>query len=282
MDKGVVGKWRIVRKIGSGRFAVVYLAEEVLDPSNRVVLKIFREDDVVRRSFENEVKIIAGLRHKNIVEIKDYGFNPMFIAYELMDETLEEHVLNNEISFEEGLEIFLQILYGVEYAYERGVVHQDLNPRNILMKNGVVKISDFGISAIIRRKIEYRGTLLKVGGAGTEYWMSPEQMAGIVDARNDIYSLGKILHYLMTNGGILPSTIRSLKRYNYPEWCKEIVYQCLQPIDKRPQTVKQLIKIIEEHLMPENAEKWLQLGNKYYDEKEYVRKMLEELLDSLS
>ena len=258
MEQDIIGKWRIIRKIDEGSYADVYLAEEVYNPENRVALKIFEKNisRLIVKSFRREITAIMMLRHPYIVEMKDYSVNPMYIAYELMDYTLEDYIIRYPLSFEEALDIWIKIVDAIAYAHSKGIVHQDINPRNILVKNSTVKISDFGISELIKIKMREEGekykTLEKRKITGLLYWVSPEQQAGIIDMRNDIYSLGKLLHYLLTSGGILPQviTIQHLEAYNYPEWCKKIIIKCLQPLDKRYQTINQLIEEVRKNIKP--------------------------------
>ena len=274
-----IGSWVIERPIGAGSTAIVYEAHLRENPNIKAALKVFKKglESKLSGVFVREITAISRLDHPNIVKVLDWGVSPYFIAYELLDKTLEDKVCNEVINFETGMNIWFNVADAIAYAHSRGVVHRDLNPRNIMFDfSGLVKVVDFGISTVVEEKI--RSTLLKPkteeAGVGTYFWSAPEQFQGINDERSDIYSLGKLLHYLATSGGILPEkfTRVHLEPYKYPEELKDVVYDsCRENPEDRIQSVVEQISRVREALEEAGnlgeeklEENYLVLGDFYY------------------
>ncbi len=278
----VYGKWRILRKIGEGGFSEVYLVEEILDPENKAALKIFKRK-VSNEIFLREARNLKTLKHPNIVELIDYGVQPKpYIVMELMETNLKDYIEEHPLSFEEAINIWLQIADAINYAHSKGIIHQDIKPENILIKGNQFKIGDFGISEIIKEKIREASTeTLSLGATalaepkifGTIYWSAPEQLKGIIDKRNDIYSLGKLLHYLVTNGGILPDrvTLHKMTMYNYPIEIKVAIIESLKPLNERLNSVLDQIVMVKKCIMK------ICVGKKEYDKAEKIVKEILEI-----
>lgn len=201
--KKLNGRYRIIRAIGSGGMANVYLAHDlILD--REVAVKLLRYDfrndkDTIRR-FKREALSATELVHPNIVEIYDVGEeNDMqYIVMEYvkgMD--LKEYIQSQfPIPYRKVLDIMEQILSAVAYAHQNHLIHRDLKPQNVLMdENGVAKITDFGIAlAVSQSSITQTNTLL-----GSVHYLSPEQARGSMSTnQSDIYSLGIMLYELLT------------------------------------------------------------------------------------
>ncbi len=277
----IYGKWKILGKIGGGGFSEVYLVEEILDPENRAALKIFKTR-LSNEVFLREARNLKSLKHPNIVELIDYGIYPRpYIVMELMETNLKEYIERNPIDQKKAIDIWLQIAYAINYAHSRGIIHQDIKPENILIRNNVFKIGDFGISEIIKEKIRegikestiIEETMLaepKAYGYGTIYWSAPEQLRGIIDKRNDIYSLAKLLHYLLTNGGLLPNnvTLEKLRAYNYPDEIKRLIVDSLKPLNQRIKSVSDQIAIVEMY-SEKGIMKLVELGEKLFHERKF-------------
>lgn len=201
---GQIGRYRILGELGRGAMGVVYRAE---DPSlERVVaLKTIslegeaegRED--YRKRFLVEAKAAGRLTHPNIVTAYDFGEQEgiAYLAMELLEGTdLRTRMKESALPAVEAVEIAQQVAEGLGFAHERGVVHRDIKPGNImLLERGQAKIMDFGLARM--RASDHKTTTGML--LGTPKYMSPEQVAGSpVDQRSDIFSLGIVLYEMLT------------------------------------------------------------------------------------
>jgi serine/threonine-protein kinase len=201
-----VGKYEIVDAIGTGGMGTVYRA---FDPTlERVVaLKIVHFDKVsdvtpeqLRERFRNEARAVARLNHPAIVTIFDYDDQDPFGAYIAMEYVqgcaLDEYVKQRpELHLEDAVSAMHQVLGGLAFAHGKSVVHRDIKPSNLLVtRDGLVKITDFGIAKITPQSTTQTGLMV-----GTPQYMAPEQFAGGgVDHRCDIYAAGAVLYELLT------------------------------------------------------------------------------------
>jgi eukaryotic-like serine/threonine-protein kinase len=201
-DTMVDGRYRAVRRIGSGGMAEVWCAEdEVL--GRRVALKLmggrFVEDPEFRERFRREAQAAAGLTHPNIVAIFDRSEwdGVPYIAMELVDgRTLKELVAERgPLPPEIAIGLTEQILRALGYAHRRGIVHRDVKPQNVILDpDGQAKVADFGIARAGNSDMTQTGTIV-----GTVQYLSPEQAEGHpVDRRSDLYSVGVVLYELLT------------------------------------------------------------------------------------
>jgi serine/threonine protein kinase len=195
-------RYRVIREIGRGGMATVYLADDV-DESRQVAIKVLSGElgsslDATR--FEREIKIAGELQHPNILRAYDSGsakgivFYVMpFIAGKSVRARLEEEKF---LSVDEAIRITSEVCDALDFAHARGVVHRDIKPENILLQDGHAIVADFGIARVIA---EQGATLTQTGLAlGTAQYMSPEQAsAEKVDGRSDIYSLGCVLYEML-------------------------------------------------------------------------------------
>src|SRR5918998_3043917 len=202
------GRYRILRKLGSGGMANVYLAEDE-DLGRQVAIKILNDrhaaDDQFVERFRREAKNAAGLSHPNIVQIYDRGEaeGTYYIAMEYLGgRTLKEAVADRQpLPIREAIDYARQILAALRFAHRNGIVHRDIKPHNVLVDSeGRVKVTDFGIARAGGTQMTEAGSII-----GTAQYLSPEQARGSpVDQRSDIYSLGVVLYELLT--GKLPYT----------------------------------------------------------------------------
>ncbi len=194
----VVGEFRLLRRLGRGGMAEVYLAEQT-SLNRQVAIKILRPellaDDVHVKRFEREAKAAAGLRHANIVQVYLVGEHAgvHFIAQEFVQGWNLRDYLDKKGSPDLPivLHIMKQVASALAAAGEAGVVHRDIKPENILVtRKGEVKVADFGLAQL--GQSGDHATLTQVGMTmGTPLYMSPEQVSGDkVDQRSDIYSFG--------------------------------------------------------------------------------------------
>ncbi|MBQ8894204.1 MAG: Stk1 family PASTA domain-containing Ser/Thr kinase [Clostridia bacterium] len=200
-------RYMITEVIGVGGMAYVYKAFDKV--CNRVVaVKIlkdeFMSDAQFRRRFTNESKAITMLSHNNIVDVYDVSLegDSLYIVMEYIDGiTLKEYMeKKGALSSAETIHFVRQILKGLSHAHERGIVHRDIKPHNIiLLKDGTIKITDFGIARLTKFDTQTISDMT----IGSVHYISPEQASGDrTDERSDIYSVGIILYEMLT--GKLP------------------------------------------------------------------------------
>jgi len=198
-----IGRYRIVSELGRGAMGVVYKAE---DPNldRLVALKtiILPDDDGVRREYEKrfflEAKAAGKLTHPHIVTTFDCGEHDgtVYMAMELLEGTdLRTRMMKEGVTALEAVEIARQVADGLGYAHERGIVHRDIKPGNIMLNGGAAKIMDFGLARM--RMSDHKTSTGMV--LGTPRYMSPEQISGQpLDHRSDIFSLGIVLYEMLT------------------------------------------------------------------------------------
>ncbi len=207
IGKKLDGRYEIQELIGVGGMANVYKAYD-LKETRYVAVKILRDefldnDEVIRR-FKNESKAIAVLNHPNIVKVYDVSFSGQVqsIVMEYIDGiTLKEYIEQQGVlHWKEAVYFTLQILRALQHAHEKGIVHRDIKPHNImLLSDGVIKVMDFGIARFARSETR----TLTDKAIGSVHYISPEQARGEpTDARTDIYSVGVIMFEMLT--GRLP------------------------------------------------------------------------------
>src|SRR5439155_325406 len=202
------GRYRIVRKLGTGGVADVYLAEDQ-ELGRRVAIKILNDrhaaDDSFVERFRREAKNAAGLSHPNIVSIYDRGTaaGTYYIAMEYLDgRSLKELIVaRGPAPIKIAIEHARQILGAIGFAHRHGIVHRDIKPHNVLIgPEGRLKVTDFGIARSGASQMTEVGSII-----GTAQYLSPEQARGSpVDQRSDLYSVGVVLYELLT--GQVPFT----------------------------------------------------------------------------
>jgi len=196
------GRYEILEVLGTGGMAVVYKAR--CHRLNRLVaIKIlkddFTQDEEFRRRFHAESQAVAMLSHPNIVSVYDVSTSggADYIVMELIDGiTLKQYMEKKGVlNWKETLHFAIQIGKALEHAHSRGIVHRDIKPHNVMvLKNGSVKVTDFGIARVMSKS----NTLTKEA-LGSVHYISPEQAkGGRVDSRSDIYSLGVVMYEMMT------------------------------------------------------------------------------------
>src|SRR6185295_19721799 len=198
-----IGKYHVLGRIGRGGMGMVYKAHDpILD--RPVALKVISPEievtDELRARFFREAQACARLSHPNIVTIYDMGEHDgrLFIVMELLDgDELRGLIAQRKaLPLEDKVSVMAQICGGLHYAHQKGIVHRDVKPGNIfLLRNGQVKILDFGIAQIAT----IDGGLTRTGLImGTLRYIAPEQVRGRANARSDMYSVGAVCYELLS------------------------------------------------------------------------------------
>jgi len=216
-------RYRMVRKLGSGAFATVYLADD-LHMGRPVAIKIVEQTVDVDDRVLREAQAAAKLNHHHILTVYEMVREPertlLFTEY-IQGNTLREHYRDQTLSDSEILEAGIQLCRALEHAHKRGVVHRDIKPENIMLAEGAavdVRLMDFGVAQLEdRASVTLDGDLV-----GTLAYMSPEQMEGRnVDSRSDVYSLALTLYEGFTRrnplkGKKLQDLLRDVSRPEVP------------------------------------------------------------------
>ncbi|MHC5064430.1 MAG: protein kinase domain-containing protein [Planctomycetota bacterium] len=225
-----IGPYRILERIGKGGMGFVYLAEQKEPLQRRVAIKVIRWDEGGKEflaRFDAERQALARMEHDNIAKILDAGSTERDEPYLVMEHVpglpLIEFCDQQRMTIPERLELFQKVCEGVQHAHQKGVIHRDLKPGNILVKETdtgpVPKIIDFGVARAIGPPLTDKTLHTEMGRIlGTPAYMSPEQ-AGMsaldIDTRTDIYALGVVLYELLV--GELPFDADELAKAGYLE-----------------------------------------------------------------
>lgn len=205
--KRLDSRYEIQELIGVGGMAMVYKAYDTVDDTT-VAIKILKDEflgnsEFIRR-FKNESKAIAVLSHPNIVKVNDVSFGDkiQYIVMEYIDGiTLKEYISHQHvIPWKEAVHFTVQILQALQHAHEKGIVHRDMKPQNImLLQDGTIKVTDFGIA----RFSDNETRTMTDKAIGSVHYIAPEQARGDnTDGKADIYSVGVMLYEMLT--GKLP------------------------------------------------------------------------------
>ena len=195
-------RYEILEVIGTGGMAVVYKAR--CHRLNRLVaVKILKDDycqdEEFRHRFHAESQAVASMSHPNIVSVYDVSTSDEadYIVMELIDGISLKQYMEKKgvLNWKETLHFAIQIGKALEHAHSRGIVHRDIKPHNVMvLKNGSVKVADFGIARLMSK-----GNTLTKEALGSVHYISPEQAkGGRVDNRSDLYSLGIVMYEMMT------------------------------------------------------------------------------------
>ncbi len=269
LGKRLDGRYEMRELIGVGGMAYVYKAYDSVD-DRTVAVKILRDEFLTNeeftRRFRNESKAIAILNHPNIVKVLDVGFGQhlQYIVMEYIDGiTLKEYLdQRKDIRWKEAVHFTVQILRALQHAHDKGIVHRDIKPQNImLLSDGTIKVTDFGIARLSRS--EMRATMDGEKAIGSVHYISPEQARGeITDEKADLYSVGVVLYEMLT--GRLPfeadnavsvaimqmqsePTMPCLINEDVPEGLEQITIKAMQKdADKRYQSAAEMLSDIDE------------------------------------
>jgi uncharacterized protein (TIGR02145 family) len=275
-----IQSYEIIEIIGHGGTGIVYKARHKFR-KEIVAIKALGHQYILelelRERFSNEAGILNRLDHPNIVKVLDFIEEPdslnivmEYIEGRTLDKMIGEEV--GPIPYEKALILFEQILNGVSYAHQNGVIHRDLKPGNIIItKDNKVKITDFGIA-----KIEGGGSHTKTGTKmGTLYYMSPEQIRGErVDERSDIYSLGITLYEMLA--GRLPFE-RKQGASDFVVMNQIVNEEIKDPREYYPYIPKELVKVIYKAISKEK-ERRISSVNNFINEIKSVREEIKQAI----
>jgi len=261
-------RYEILEVIGTGGMAVVYKAR--CHRLNRLVaIKIlkddFLEDEDFRSRFHTESQAVAMLSHPNIVSVYDVStsisLEADYIVMELIEGISLKQYMEKKgfLNWKETLHFAIQIAKALQHAHSRGIVHRDIKPHNVMvLKNGSVKVTDFGIARMMSQ-----GNTLTKEALGSVHYISPEQAkGGRVDDRSDIYSLGVVMYEMMSgrppydgdspvavaiqhiNGGApMPSTLNP----NIPGGLEQIIMKAMaNELGKRYSSAAEMLRDMDE------------------------------------
>ena len=239
-----IGKYDVVRVLGRGAMGVVYQAHDPLldrDVAIKVMLPATAADPDQKARFEREARAAAKIVHRNVLTVFDLGYHQdgsPYIAMELLKgkDLLQAMREDEPLPLGHKLNVIVQLLDGLAHAHDAGVIHRDIKPANVfLVSDGTVKIMDFGVARFTMSAATNTGMVM-----GTPDYMSPEQVqGGKLDGRTDLWSVGCMLHELIT--GARPFAAESLMTTFYritheppsPELPPGQAYDLLRPIVAR-------------------------------------------------
>ncbi len=224
-----IGRYKLLEQIAEGGMGVVYVAEQQSPIVRKVALKIIKPGldtcEVIAR-FEMERQVLALMNHPHIAHVLDVGTTdsgrPYFVMELVPGIPITEFCDQHHLSTHERLELFVQVCHAIQHAHQKGIIHRDVKPSNVLViwqdDRPVPKVIDFGVAKAIDQRPTGRTAHTRFAQMiGTPLYMSPEQadLGADVDTRSDVYSLGVLLYELLT--GVTPFEFDRLRSASFDE-----------------------------------------------------------------
>jgi|GEM_PF-393432 len=226
----IIGRYKLLEKIGEGGMAVVYMAEQEHPIRRKVALKIIKlgmDTRQVIARFEAERQALAMMDHPSIAKVLDAGATetgrPYFVMELVQGVSITEYCDGNSLNTKDRLALFVQVCHAVQHAHQKGIIHRDIKPSNVMVTHHdgkpVPKVIDFGIAKATNQRLTEKTLFTRYAHLiGTPAYMSPEQaeLSDLdIDTRTDIYSLGVLLYELLT--GTTPFSEEELRKAGYVE-----------------------------------------------------------------
>ncbi len=234
-DLESIPNFQVLQRVGEGGMGEVYEAEQTAPVRRRVALKVIKwgmDTKEVLARFESERQALALMNHPNIARVHEAGATasgrPYFAMEYVRGVPITDYCDTNRLTTGERLELFCQVCEGVQHAHQRGVIHRDMKPTNVLVMvsdgRAVPKIIDFGVAKATSQRLTERTVFTELGQwIGTPEYMSPEQaeMTGLdIDTLTDVYSLGVVLYELLV--GAQPFDSSALRQAGFDEMRRRI------------------------------------------------------------
>ena len=225
-----IGRYKLLQKIGEGGMGLVYMAEQTEPVIRKVALKIIKlgmDTRQVIARFEAERQALALMDHPNIAHVLDGGSTdsgrPYFVMELVTGVPITDYCDKNKLSTKERIELFVPVCQAIQSAHQKGIIHRDVKPSNVLVTlhqgDPAPKVIDFGIAKATNQKLTEKTLFTNYATMiGTPAYMSPEQAemdSMDVDSRTDVYSLGVLLYELLT--GTTPISEKRLRSAGYGE-----------------------------------------------------------------
>jgi serine/threonine protein kinase len=226
----VIGPYKLMEQIGEGGFGLVFVAEQHHPVRRKVALKLIKpgmDSALVIARFEAERQALALMDHPHIAKVLDAGATdsgrPYFVMELVRGIPITEYCDKNQLAPRERLELFVTVCQAIQHAHQKGIIHRDVKPSNILVTSHdgrpVAKVIDFGVAKAMHQQLTAHSIYTNFAQMiGTPMYMSPEQaeMSGLdIDTRSDIYSLGVLLYELLT--GTTPLERQRIAKAAYDE-----------------------------------------------------------------
>ena len=271
LQRALGDAYRLERELGGGGMSRVFVAEE-LRLERKVVVKVLSPDlaqGLSSERFEREIRTVAALQQANIVPVLTAGETdglPFYTMPFVEGESLRAHLARGPLPVGQVVSVLKDVARALAYAHQRGVVHRDIKPDNVLLSGGTAVVTDFGIAKAISaaRTVAPGATLTQIGTSiGTPAYMAPEQAAGDanIDHRADIYALGAMAYELLTGQLVFPDrtaqrmlaahmseTPRPIAelRGDVPAPLAELVMRCLDKNPAhRPQSADEIVRALD-------------------------------------